>query len=289
MRTDRIKKQLIAILIVFILFLTLFSVNSTAVNSNVSNLEEDSFGGYIVQFIDEPLSVFKIRFKDRLKNVFSNLAETVSNRLLNENVTQHKEKLLSVQEDAKGDILEIDIPEHDKFISNIPYSITGPILEAIFFKSIPPEGILTIEKRLADRIFFKGDYKDFSRITLSVNSFMNPIKQTKISPNSFYPIPKIDLSLIQLNPKQDIDPFLKNDITKKFYLDFIAGIMPYKNKSVINAIDLYFKQKPEVNLAKGEIFDILTSVDSGNNKTFMHASEQLIEIAKELYNWIKIS
>jgi len=189
----------------------------------------------------------------------------------------------------KGDILEIDVPAHNKFISNIPYSITGPLLESIFFKSSPPEGILTIEKKIADRIFFQGNYKDISRITLSVNSFMNPIKQTKISPNSFYPIPNIDLSLIQLNPKEDIDPFLENDITKKFYLDFVAGIMPYKNKSVVNAIDLYLKQKPELNLAKGEIFDILSSLDLGNNKTFMHGSKVLIEIAKGIYSWIKNS
>ncbi len=187
----------------------------------------------------------------------------------------------------RGDVLEIDIPAHNKFIANIPYSITGPILEAIFFRSTPPEGILTIEKKLGDRIFSQGDYSNISRITMSVNSFMNPVKQIGISSKSFYPIPNIELSLIKLIPKEEIDPFLKNDITKSFYLDFIAGIMPYKNKSVINAIYLYLKQNPELKLAKGEIFDILSEIDSENNKTFMYGSKILIEIAKGIYSWIK--
>jgi len=145
MRTDRIKKQLIATLIVLILFSTLFSVNSTAVNSNVSNLEEDSFGGYIVQFIDEPLSVYKTRFKDRLKNAFSNLAETVSNRLLNENVSRHKEKLLSVQEDAKQDILEI--LGNDRPLKGLFSKTFTNVFNGIFIKHVS-EGIIEKIRKL---------------------------------------------------------------------------------------------------------------------------------------------
>jgi len=162
MRTDRIKKQLITTLIVFILFSTLFSVQSTAINSNVYNSssgEEDSFGGYIVQFIDEPLSVFKNRFKDRLKNVFSNLAETVSNRLFNENVTNHKEKLLSIQENAKEDILEIlgnDRPLkglfsktftnvfNGMFIKHVSEGIIEKIRELPYVKSVFPNRKISI-------------------------------------------------------------------------------------------------------------------------------------------------
>ena len=43
------------------------------------------------------------------------------------------------------DILEIKIPIHNKVVSNIPYTITGPILEKIFFREKAPQGILTIE------------------------------------------------------------------------------------------------------------------------------------------------
>ena len=183
-----------------------------------------------------------------------------------------------------GDILEVDLPKHDKVVSNIPYSITGPILEKVFFRENPPQGILTIEKKIADRIFFKDNYDDFSRITVSTNSFMNPMKQTKISPKGFYPKPNIELSLIRLNPKEEVDPFLKDNITRKFYLDFIAGIMPYKNKNIVNAIELCCKNNLDLNLAKKEISQILSSLNYENNKLVNFKIKDFIEIAKTIYN-----
>ena len=113
---------------------------------------------------------------------------------------------------------------------------------------------------------------------------MKPLKQTQLSSNSFYPIPKIDLSLIKLHPKEEIDPFLKENKSKRFYLDFIAGIMPYKNKNLANAIELYFKNNPAINLNKEDILRILEHMNYENNKLINFKIENFIDIAKNLYN-----
>ena len=115
-----------------------------------------------------------------------------------------------------GDILKINLPIHNKIVSNIPYKITGPILEKVFFNKDPPHGILTIEKTIADRIFSHEAYKTKSRITISVNTFMKPIKKHKISRNSFYPIPNIDLALVNLFPRERVDKFLIKDYQRTF-------------------------------------------------------------------------
>jgi len=39
-----------------------------------------------------------------------------------------------------GDILKIDIPKVNKVISNLPFTITGPIFEKVFFNDKPPHG-----------------------------------------------------------------------------------------------------------------------------------------------------
>ena len=57
-----------------------------------------------------------------------------------------------------GDILKIEIPNHTKVVSNIPYTITGPILDKLFFRIDSPIGILTIEKSISDRIWVKGGH-----------------------------------------------------------------------------------------------------------------------------------
>ncbi len=187
-----------------------------------------------------------------------------------------------------GDILKINTPDHNKVVSNLPYTITGPILEKIFFKENPPQGILTIEKAIADRIFFQNNYKNFSRITISVNTFMNPIEKVKISRNSFYPTPNIDLSLINLSPKIKIDNFLIDSEKRSFYLKFLGGILPYKNKNLANALELYVKKKLYLDLNKKDIFNILQQNHIENNKVYSYNIDDFLKISKIFYENIRL-
>lgn len=187
-----------------------------------------------------------------------------------------------------GDILKIELPYYDKVVSNIPYKITGSIFETIFFKENPPQGILIIEKTIADRIFSEGNYKKYSRISISVNSFMKPVSRSAIPRNSFYPIPKIDLSLIRIIPKPQINQFLSKIEGKKFYLKFIAGIMPYKNKNIVNAIELFLKHSGIGKLEKKKILEILKRKKFNNYKVFSFKIEQLIELSKSIFNFYNL-
>ncbi len=183
-----------------------------------------------------------------------------------------------------GDILEIDIPFHNKIVSNIPYKITGPILHKIFFKEKPPEGTLLIEKSIANRIFLPKNYKNFSRIGLSVNAFMNPVSKSNISEMCFFPSPKIELSLVKLKPKETIDPFLLDKDSKDYFLKFIAGIMPYKNQNIGNAINTFFKTLKDNQYTKEEILMILQGNNYQNKKIFEFKIEEFIEISKLFYS-----
>jgi 16S rRNA (adenine1518-N6/adenine1519-N6)-dimethyltransferase len=188
-----------------------------------------------------------------------------------------------------GDILKIDIPKHDKIVSNIPYTITGPIFEKFFFKKQPPQGILTIERSIAERIFQPKEYKKLSRITISVNTFMNPILNNPISRNCFYPIPKIDLSIIKLEPKQNLHPFIKDKTSIEYYLKFIAGIMPYKNKDISNALHLSLKANFDRIITKNTISRVLQDNKYENNKVFQLNVEEFIEISRIFHDYIKIT
>ncbi|MFW9895533.1 MAG: 16S rRNA (adenine(1518)-N(6)/adenine(1519)-N(6))-dimethyltransferase RsmA [Candidatus Thorarchaeota archaeon] len=182
-----------------------------------------------------------------------------------------------------GDILELQLPNHNKVISNLPYTITGPILEKVFFKKNPPLGILTIEKSLGNRIFLSDNYKQISRISVTVNCFMNPIIKYNIPREGFYPIPKIDLLLIKMAPKEDINFFLTDLNSKDFFLKFVAGIMPYKGKNITNALTLYFKSINRFNYSKEKISLILKKSGYENKKLFKFKNEEIIEICRLFY------
>ncbi|MFX1377524.1 MAG: 16S rRNA (adenine(1518)-N(6)/adenine(1519)-N(6))-dimethyltransferase RsmA [Promethearchaeota archaeon] len=183
----------------------------------------------------------------------------------------------------QGDILKVEVPNHNKVISNIPYTITGPIMEKMFFRRFSNVGILVIEKSIADRIVLLTDYKNFSRISVSVNTFMKPILKLDISRNSFYPIPKIALSLIKLIPRDDINhSFLDKEFTE-FFLRFISGIMPYKNRNIANAIELFFKTQKNVQFIKEDILMILQNNNIDNKKVFTFDIDDYTKISKLFY------
>lgn len=184
---------------------------------------------------------------------------------------------------VNNDVLKVDIPPHNKVISNIPYTITGPIFEKVFFKQDPPQGILVIEKKIANRIFLTGNYKMFSRITVCVNSYLKPVSNVDVSKNSFYPAPKIDLNLIKLVPKEKLHPFLLEKKKASFFLKFIAGIMPYKNKNLVNALSIFLKANKVNNFNKERISSILYEKNYGNDKIFSYTIEDLTDICNLFY------
>lgn len=186
-------------------------------------------------------------------------------------------------------ILDIEIPYHNKVVSNLPYTITGPVFEKIFFREKPPQGILTIEKSIADRIFFQKNYKNLSRITISVNTFMNPIKKFNIPRKSFYPTPNIDLNLIVLSPNATIDKFLIENDKRLFYLNFIGGIMPYKNKNLINALEFYIKNKLKIIFNKIEVINILNQYNIKNHKVNSFKIDDFLKICKILYEKLRFN
>jgi len=185
------------------------------------------------------------------------------------------------------DILKADLPYHNKIVSNIPYTITGPLFEKIFYNDHPPAGVLIIEKSIADRIFNLEVYKKFSRISVSFNAFMKPLKKLNISSKSFYPQPKIELSLIKVKVREKINPILLEKEKRSFFLDFVAGIMPYKNKNTVNALELYLKNKTTLLISKMELLVFMRDNNIQNTKLFELKVEDLIELSVKIFNLLK--
>ena len=187
-----------------------------------------------------------------------------------------------------GDILKVDIPHHDKVVSNIPYTITGPILEKVFYRRNPPIGIISVEKNIAERIVLSNNYKNFSRISVALNSFMIPVRKFDIPKNCFYPAPKIDITVIKITPRENLDPYLEDKDSRNIFLQMIAGIMPYKNKDVVNALFLFFKSNNRTSLSKDQVLKILRESDFKNKKLFSLKIEEFLELCKLFYPYNEI-
>ena len=120
-----------------------------------------------------------------------------------------------------ADILKLELDSllsHDpetgpatfKVIANLPYSITTPILWKLLshHKEIH-SCVLMMQKEVAERIVAGPGGKDYGALTIGVGYRADTALISTLSPENFYPAPKVDSALLKLtmreNPKVAVD------------------------------------------------------------------------------------
>lgn len=164
-----------------------------------------------------------------------------------------------------GDAVKVDFPEFNKIVSNLPYQISSPIS----FKFLDYDfdlAILMYQKEFADRMNGKVGTKQYSRLSAMLY-FKAEVKfLTKVSPESFIPSPKVDSSVVQLNPKElksiEIagEEWTIDDETYKVYSKVVKAMFQHRNKKSKNAlIDsrhiIGFKDKKELKSILNDLED----------------------------------
>lgn len=106
-----------------------------------------------------------------------------------------------------GDALKIDffklIKGYDniniKFVANLPYYITTPIISKILNDNIEFDSLtVMIQKEVGERIAAKPNCKEYGAISVLVQYYCDVHIIRKVSPASFIPSPKVDSIVIKL-------------------------------------------------------------------------------------------
>ena len=127
------------------------------------------------------------------------------------------------------DVLNFEFSEISKekiiVYGNLPYNISTEILikwitDSKKFQSCK-KLVLMFQKEVADRIMAKTNSKNYGRLSIISNWRMNIKKEFDISPNCFFPKPKIDSTLLSFEPKKEYfnikNPHNLEKITKVFF------------------------------------------------------------------------
>jgi len=112
-----------------------------------------------------------------------------------------------------ADALNVKWPHFQVFISNMPYSISTPLLEKLWGNDFDV-GVITIQKEVADRILASPHTKDFSRLSIMMQLKFSMRKIFDIPPWKFYPEPSVYSTVIRLEKNEkyipeQFDSFLK--------------------------------------------------------------------------------
>jgi len=150
-------------LIIIFLLLSLHDPPSIAMLIDISQIKDmgNSVNDkYIIKFNEEPLSIFENRVKTEMKNLFPHLTEKLFNEILDRQVLQHKNKILSIHRDVKEVILElVNRNSEDIFSRGFTVLFNGITIGEI------PDAILEKIKNLPNVKDIIPDYK----ITVTLN------------------------------------------------------------------------------------------------------------------------
>ena len=125
-----------------------------------------------------------------------------------------KENFLLLNEDFLNVDLSLllqDFPQHqnqNKVVANIPYNITGPIIEKLLGKigNPTPEPyesiVLLVQKEVAERIVAKPGRTSFGALSVRVQYLADCEMICTVPSIAFYPPPKVDSAVIRLLPKE---------------------------------------------------------------------------------------
>jgi 16S rRNA (adenine1518-N6/adenine1519-N6)-dimethyltransferase len=127
----------------------------------------------------------------------------------------HHEQFLLLE----GDILSLDLkalirPEiyPNKVVANIPYNITGPILDRVLGTVESPTQpafdniVLLLQKEVAQRITAKPGSRTFGSLSVHCQYLADCDWIADVVAKAFFPPPKVDSAIIRLRPRPYPDP-----------------------------------------------------------------------------------
>lgn len=136
------------------------------------------------------------------------------------------------------DILNFDlekiIKKNSVVFGNLPYNISSQILVKVLkFKNWPSKSndfIFMFQKELGEKIIGKFSSSHYGRLSILTNLRLKIKKKFLISPNSFFPKPKVTSMVIHFEPKND-SKFKIKDISN---LEKITNILFSNKRKMIN-------------------------------------------------------
>ncbi len=136
--------------------------------------------------------------------------------------------------------------ENYSIFGNIPYNITGPLLEKMLLREKKWEkGVLLLQEEVSQRLLSPPGEKTYSSLTVFANLKAKILKGPKVSKKCFFPTPKVDSAFVFFLRKVQPDfPVLD----EQFLLELVRGVFQQRRKTLLNNLLRVFPT-----LSRGEL------------------------------------
>ena len=125
-------------------------------------------------------------------------------------------------------------PSTYKVIANLPYSITTPILWKLLDHHTQIHScVLMMQKEVAERIVAEPGGKDYGALTIGVAYWTDATLIATLSPENFYPAPKVDSALLKLTMRQHPKVRVENE---EFFFKLVRTAFRTRRKMLKNTL-----------------------------------------------------
>lgn len=100
-----------------------------------------------------------------------------------------------------ADALEAEWPPFTRFVANVPYGISSPLL----FKLLDRDfglAVVLLQREFADRLAARPRTKDYGRLTVACARVAAAEVLEVVPPSAFWPPPKVESALVRLTPRE---------------------------------------------------------------------------------------
>ena len=136
------------------------------------------------------------------------------------------------------DFLETDISKLDstgnklRIVGNIPYNITSPILfKLIENNTLIKDAVFMVQLEVAKRMTANRGTKDYAILAVVLKYFTETELCFKISPNVFYPKPKVSSALVHIHFKEIED----SEEEQKMFIKIVKAAFGNRRKTLKNS------------------------------------------------------
>jgi 16S rRNA (adenine1518-N6/adenine1519-N6)-dimethyltransferase len=138
-----------------------------------------------------------------------------------------------------GDAVKLDLKAiadgvRVKFVANLPYYVTTPIIAGILSSGMDFDSLtIMVQKEVAERMAAIPGTKDYGSLTILVRYYCDIKVVRNVPPSAFIPRPKIDSTVIRLNkldkPRAEVED-------EKLFFNIVRHSFNMRRKTLVNGL-----------------------------------------------------
>ena len=177
--------------------------------------------------------------------------------LLRIDALKGKNHLNPLMMDTIREKLAVDPARRFKVVANLPYNIATPLISNLLVNEPRPVSMtVTIQKELADRICARPSTRDYSALSIWMQSHCEVQTLRVMPPTVFWPQPKVHSAIIQIDYRPELRARLEDPV---FFHETIRALFCHRRKFLRSVIISAMKDR----LTKPQVDEVMAEMGFG--------------------------